>query len=54
MIDYYKYYDSLSGFTIWQIIQNVLTDFISKCPGMCDKTYNINNVFLTQKVFLAN
>ena len=54
MIDCYKYYASLSGFTVWQITQNVLTDFISKCPGMCDKTYDINNVFLTQKVVLAN
>ena len=54
MIDCYKYYASMSGFTVWQITQNSLTEFISKCPGMCDKTYDINNVFLTQKVVCAN
>ena len=54
IIDCYKYYSSLGGFNVWQISQNVLTEFISKCPGMCDKTYDINNVFLTQKVVLAN
>jgi len=54
IIDCYKYYASMSGFTVWQITQNSLTEFISKCPGMCDKTYDINNVYLTQKVVCAN
>ena len=36
IIDCYKYYASLSGFQIWQITQNNLTEFISHCPGMCD------------------
>ena len=54
IIDCYKYYASMSGFTVWQITQNSLTEFISKCPGMCDKTYDINNIYLTQKVVCAN
>lgn len=54
IIDCYKYYASFSGFQVWQITQNVLTEFISKCPGMCDKTYDINNIYLTQKVVCGN
>ena len=54
IIDCYKYYASLSGFQIWQITQNNLTEFISKCPGMCDIKYDINNVFLTQKTVVGN
>ena len=54
IIDCYKYYSSMSGLSIWQITQNVLTEFINKCPGMCDKTYDINNIFLTQKVVTGN
>ena len=54
IIDCYKYYASLSGFQIWQITQNNLTEFISKCPGMCDIKYDINNVYLTQKTVCGN
>ena len=54
IIDCYKYYASYSGCQIWQITQNSLTEFINKCPGMCDKTYDINNVFLQQKVVVGN
>ena len=54
LIDCYKYYASLSGFQIWQITQNNLTEFISKCPGMCDIKYDINNVYLTQKTVCGN
>ena len=54
MIDCYKYYASLSGFQIWQITQNNLTEFISHCPGMCDIKYDINNIFLTQKTVCGN
>ena len=54
IIDCYKYYASMSGFSVWQITQNSLTEFINKCPGMCDKTYDINNIYLTQKVVCAN
>ena len=54
MIDCYKYYASLSGFQIWQITQNNLTEFISRCPGMCDIKYDINNVYLTQKTVCGN
>ena len=39
---------------MWQITQNNLTEFISRCPGMCDKTYDINNIYLTQKVVCGN
>ena len=54
IIDCYKYYASLSGFQIWQITQNNLTEFINKCPGMCDIKYDINNIFLTQKTVCGN
>ena len=54
IIDCYKYYSSYSGCQIWQITQNSLTEFINKCPGMCDKTYDINNVYLQQKVVCGN
>ena len=54
IIDCYKYYASYSGYQVWQITQNSLTEFINKCPGMCDKTYDINNVYLQQKVVVGN
>ena len=54
IIDCYKYYSSLSGFQIWQITQNNLTEFISHCPGMCDVKYDINNIYLTQKTVCGN
>lgn len=54
IIDCYKYYSSFCGFTVWQITQNTLTEFISKCPNMCDKQYDINNIFLTVKVVCGN
>ena len=54
IIDCYKYYASLSGFQIWQITQNNLTEFISHCPGMCDIKYDINNIYLTQKTVCGN
>ena len=37
-----------------QITQNSLSDFIYKCPGLCDKNYDINNVYLQQKVVVGN
>ena len=54
IIDCYKYYSSLSGFSVWQITQNNLTEFINHCNNFCDKTYDINNVFLTQKTVCGN
>ena len=39
---------------MWQITQNSLSDFIYKCPGLCDKNYDINNVYLQQKVVVGN
>ena len=55
IIDCYKYYSSLSGFQLWQIGQNSLTEFIlSKCDNFVDKSYDINNVYLTQKVVCGN
>ena len=54
IIDCYKYYASYSGCQIWQITQNMLTEFIYRCPGMCDKTYDINNIYLQQKVVVGN
>ena len=54
IIDCYKYYASYSGCQLWQITQNSLSEFIYKCPGMCDKTYDINNVYLQQKVVVGN
>ena len=54
IIDCYKYYASLSGYQVWQITQNSLSDFIYKCPGLCDKKYDINNVYLQQKVVIGN
>jgi hypothetical protein len=44
----------LSGFQVWQITQNNLTEFISHCTGMCDIKYDINNIFLTQKTVCGN
>ena len=54
IIDCYKYYASLSGYQVWQITQNNLSDFIYKCPNLCDKKYDINNVYLQQKVVVGN
>ena len=54
IIDCYKYYASISGYQVWQITQNSLSDFIYKCPGLCDKNYDINNVYLQQKVVVGN
>ena len=54
IIDCYKYYSSLSGFQVWQITQNNLTEFISHCTGMCDIKYDINNIFLVQKTVCGN
>ena len=54
LIDCYKYYSSLSGFSVWQITQNNLCEFINHCNGFCDKTYDVNNVFLTQKTVCGN
>ena len=50
IIDCYKYYSSLSGMSVWQITQNNLTEFISHCNDFCNKQYDINNVYLTQKI----
>ena len=54
IIDCYKYYASYGGTTIWQITQNNLAEFVNHCKGLCDKTYDINNVFLTVKNVCAN
>ena len=54
IIDCYKYYSSMSGYQVWQITQNSLSEFIYRCPGLCDKTYDINNVYLQQKVVVGN
>jgi hypothetical protein len=54
IIDCYKYYASISGYQVWQITQNSLSEFIYKCPGLCDKSYDINNVYLQQKVAVGN
>ena len=54
IIDCYKYYSSLSSFSVWQITQNNLTEFINHCNNFCDKNYDINNVFLTQKTVCGN
>ena len=54
IIDCYKYYSSFGGTQIWQITQNNLTEFVNRCKGLCDKTYDINNVFLTVKNVCAN
>ena len=54
IIDCYKYYSSLSGFSVWQITQNNLSEFINHCNGFCDKNYDINNVFLIQKTVCGN
>ena len=35
--------------SVWQITQNNLTEFISHCNDFCNKQYDINNVYLTQK-----
>ena len=44
----------MSGFQVWQITQNNLTEFISHCTGMCDIKYDINNIFLVQKTVCGN
>ena len=54
MIDCYKYYASYSGCQIWQMTQNTVTEFIYKCPGMCDKIYDINNIYLQVKAVVGN
>ena len=54
IIDCYKYYSSMSNFSVWQITQNNLAEFINHCNNFCDKTYDINNVFLTQKTVCGN
>lgn len=54
IVDCYKNLSSFSGFSVWQISQNVLTDWINKCPNLCDKKYDINNVYLVQTGICAN
>ena len=54
IIDCYKYYSSMSSFSVWQITQNNLAEFINHCNNFCDKNYDINNVFLTQKTVCGN
>ena len=54
IIDCYKYYSSMSNCSVWQITQNNLTEFINHCNNFCDKTYDINNVYLTQKTVCGN
>ena len=54
IIDCYKNLASYSGFTTWQISQNVLVEWINKCQGLCDKKYDINGVFLVQTGICAN
>ena len=54
IIDCYKYYSSIGGYSVWQITQNSLSEFIYKCPGLCDKSYDINNIYLQQKVVVGN
>ena len=54
IIDCYKYYSSIGGYSVWQITQNSLSEFVYKCPNLCDKSYGINNVYLQQKVVVGN
>ena len=54
IIDCYRYYASISGYQITQITQNSLSEFIYKCPNLCDKNYDINNIYLQQKVVVGN
>ena len=54
IVNCYKYLSSYSGFTVWQISQNVLLDWIGKCEGLCDRKYDINGVLLVQTGICAN
>ena len=54
IVDCYKNLASYSGFTTWQISQNVLVEWINKCQGLCDRKYDINGVFLVQTGICAN
>ena len=54
IVDCYRYYASIGGYQVPQITQNSLSDFIYKCPNLCDKNYDINNVYLQQKVVVGN
>ena len=54
IIDCYKYYSSIGGYSVWQITQNSLSEFVYKCPNLCDKSYGINNVYLQQRVVVGN
>ena len=48
IIDCYKTLSSYSGFSIWQISQSTLTDWVNKCNDLVDKKYDINNIFLVE------
>ena len=54
IIDCYKTLSSYSGFSIWQISQSTLTDWINKCNDLVDKRYDINNIFLVETSITAS
>lgn len=41
------------GSSIWQIGQNTLVEFSNSCPGLLDKTYDINGVLLQDEATRA-
>lgn len=41
------------GSPVWQINQNTLVDFSNNCPGLIDKTYNMNDILLKDKEIKA-
>ena len=54
IIDCYKYYSSFSDCSTWQITQNNLIEFINKCDNLCDKSYNIDNIFIIKENVCEN
>ena len=54
IIDCYKTLSSYSGFSIWQISQSTLTEFVNKCNNLVDKKYDINNIFLVETGITAS
>ena len=54
IIDCYKTLSSYSGFSIWQISQSTLTDWVNKCNDLVDKKYDINNIFLVETSITAS
>ncbi len=54
IIECYKYYSSFSGEEIFQIKNDLLTEFINNCNNFIDDSYNIENMFSIKNSIISN